>query len=227
MPFVIPYHLVEWQLEQMSRYLDTLQYSLQNSRDEYFQKLKEYDLTDEELIDEFYDEIAKIRDGYPQMFYSSFILTWYTFIERELLRICYQIDREIRENKQKYRDGSINTSRKFLVEQRNYKIDKDHWTEIKSIQKTRNHIAHGNTEFRWRYEQPKGQNIKVHVSDDEIGEVYLLVDPNFYQLLIQNKLIKFSGPYFVLSPSYDFCKYLIDFGEEFLEKIYGELGWIA
>jgi hypothetical protein len=217
------YSIVEWELEQMSRYLDTLQDSLNSAREEYFEILRRYEMPDDQLGDVFYDEIVEVRDYYPQLFYSGFVITWYTFIERELLRICRQINREIRDDQNKFGNVYIRTSRRFLQEQANYSIDGDHWQELKFVQKVRNCIAHGSTEFRYSLGKPNGKNKIVPLNIEELGDVHLMIDPSFHRNLEQHGIIKFSGPYFVISPTHDFCKHLVDFGTEFLSKIYKDL----
>jgi hypothetical protein len=216
------YTITEWEFEQMSRYLDIMKDSLEEAKEDFFTSMEKQGISEDEMADVFYDDLVEVRDHYPKYYFSSFVLVWYTFIEREFLNVCYSHNKKLRSDAEKYPNGYIDTSKNYLKNEVGYSIDNPQWQKLKFIQEIRNYIAHGNQGFRYGEIRLDDQP-SVHTKVNTIGDVYILIEENFYRFLESHKILEFSGLFFEIVPNYDFCKYLIEFGSEMLSKIYSDL----
>jgi hypothetical protein len=197
--------------------------SLEEAKEDFFASMEKQGISEDEMAEEFYDDLVEIRDHYPRYYFSSFVLVWHTFIEREFLNICYAHNRNLRDDRSKYRDSSVDTSKEYLKEELKYPIDNSQWRELKFIQAIRNHIAHGSAGFRYLYEKPTDVPSVPAKIDGIDEEMFILIERNLYRYLMGHKIIVFGGPFYEIVPSYDFCKALIKFGSDVLSKIYTDL----
>ncbi|MBE9013502.1 hypothetical protein IQ250_25240 [Pseudanabaenaceae cyanobacterium LEGE 13415] len=226
-PKEIGYHLAISQLEQMSRYLDTMNAAIQSSQQQFMADLEITikDMNEAEKSD-FYNsyenEIIELGSDFPTMLFSSFVISWYSFIEHQLISLCKTLDLRISvsvKDDTRYGEG-IRRAYKFLDEAGGYKIDNAHWQELIKVGKIRNRLVHeGGVLLPKPIKPSEGKSVKVDLGED--GTVYLPIDDEFYRYLTEQKLYRVGGSRF--TPDHSYCKHLLSFGTELLTKICQDL----
>lgn len=213
-------------LNQMSRYLHVVHAALLQEQEQFFGTVKQItdNLSDDEdpemVWDHFYDELVEVRDELPRQLYYSFIVSWYSFIEHELVQICVSrkltISVGIRDN-----DGlgkGIGRARKFLKQAAGYDIPDVYWNELTKISWIRNKIVHEGGRLRYSF-APSKSNIPTKVEDNTL---YLEIEENQHKYMELHALIKYTAG-FVLDPTFEYCISLIDFARSFLLRLYNDL----
>ena len=209
-------------LEQMSRYLDSVNSAIQDSQKQLLTDLEAVakNIDEEEKI-EFYnfyeDDLIEIGSNFPILFFSSFLIGWYSLIEHELTSLCKVLDLKILVSIQddlRYGEG-IRRAYKFLDKSVGYKIYDVHWQELVKIGRIRNKLVH---EGGLLIPKPTKSQPSVQVNLDESGIIYVPIDEELYRYLSEHSLYHLGE--LNLTPNYFYCKHLVDFGIEFLTKIY-------
>ena len=227
----IRYWLITAELEGMSRYLDivasSLQYHLQGFEESIEAMASK--MTDEDQAEFFevcQDEYIELKEDFPRRLYSSFVVSWYSFAENELLRLCdnlsLTITISVRDRDRP--DKGIGRARRFLAEAARYNIKNDHWQELTTIRKIRNKIVHGHPRFAYTYDKPQDGDAKIVPVQIDDSSAFLHIDPNLHRYLEKHALLTFARPFFTIDPSLDYCQYLVGFGKEVISKIYEDLG---
>ena len=211
------------QLEQMERFLEHIEKFLQEITEDY-EKVNEKEaqglgLTDESLEQfyEFYaDEYAELSRDFPKLLYSSFVVTWYSFIERELFRLYNTLKFPKPEPAKIFgiyralKKGNGHTS---------YTILNPHWERLQHIRKIRNFIVHNHSKIPFTYKKQK-KFVNKYIYNGV--EFYLDCNSNLFGYMNQYNLIEIAGiPY--INPSCFYCQHLVVFGKEFWSKIYQDL----
>jgi hypothetical protein len=226
MPFNIGHWIVTYELKQMGRYLDLLYIAIQDNQKHFYESIEQIarDMTTEEK-EEFYqfheDDFIEASRDFPRLLFSSFVVSWYSFTESHLINFCKGRNLEIAlsiQDNEHYGKG-IRRAYTFLDRAANYKIDNIHWQELKHIGKTRNRLVHENGRLTYSHvnNSPKN-NVPVKALDQET--VYLHVDSDLHRYLQAHNLIEFTGLFYYITPNFDYCKHLVDFGMEFFVKLY-------
>src|SRR5262245_27083581 len=89
------YYVLEGEFDLMSKYLETLPSFLTSSELELQGYLEQQasDL-DEEAKYDFYesyqDEFAELGEEFPRLLLNGFIVTWYSFVEQQLIELCHR-----------------------------------------------------------------------------------------------------------------------------------------
>lgn len=219
---------VFYELQQMQDYLHTIHSLLHDyhqqveiALDEEVEVLTD---TDDEAEEQYYEHIDHLGRllHFPRRLYSSFIVSWYSLVEDELLQLCNDLDLRISitiQDRVGY-SGGVQRARKFLSEAADYTIDNIHWQELINIQKIRNKIVHEGGRFYHSMDLPDDGSQVIPVTVKEIT-YYLFSDQSLYQYLDRNELLDFSTIVFI-NPTYDYCTHIIEFGMELFSQIYDE-----
>ena len=219
--------MVMYRFDQMSRYLDIIQRSL----DQHFSEIdKAYDeniaheMEEEEyysLKDEYTDKFIEAGRDFPDLFLSSFVIAWYSFIEQELADICRSLRVETDTSKKIKNEKGIRRSRKLLLEVAKYEIDPANWQELVEIGRLRNFIVHnGNTVHGHIF----SLNDKEIVLVSHIGSTYYFsIDPVLFKYLKKHEIVEQTISHLYISLTFNYCKYLVEFGETLLAKLHSDL----
>src|SRR6185369_5059573 len=230
-PMNVRQMLIDYELDQMSRYLDLVQESLQRNYDHFEAHLEE--MTAEvpnsasesvgSWSDDYEDEFFEATHDFPQLLRLSSIVIWYSFVEQNLLDLCEELNLRIsfgaKENDNL--DKGIRRARKFLVKAKNYEIDNDHWQELIEINRLRNHFVHDGKRLKYSYLQPDGEFVRYENSSGTV--VFLMVNGALYSYLQKHGIVTTSGPFVEIVPSIEYCKSLVEFGRKLFRKLYVDL----
>jgi hypothetical protein len=144
------------------------------------------------------------------LFYSSFIVLWFSIIEQRLFALCKDLDlkMEIKIDSCENLGKGIDRAKKFLLKTKDYQIDPSHWGELIKIRALRNNLVHN--------------GLMLPLNDELLNsEVALAPDPDidkvFLDYLHKHNLLSEDSVY--LLPQLDYCEYLVEFGENLLEKL--------
>lgn len=225
----IRYFLVQHELELMSRYLDVVQVALDEHWDDLEERYKEdlaRTVTDDDaafLDDKYTDEFMETGRAFPQLLLLSFIVTWFSFVEKELIALCERLRLSISltPTDNVHLGRGVWRARRFLIQCEGYEIDHGHWQELVSIGKVRNTIVHRGARLKWTDKPPTGSSVAY---DLDYGlRVFIPLADDVYNYLEQRNMIEPSGPWFKIVPSLEYCKHLIEFGRELFRKLYADL----
>jgi hypothetical protein len=221
--------LIDYELEQMSKYLDLIQASLSQRLDEVEVAYREdtaREMTDDEyerLDDHYTDEFLDTGRDFPQRLLSSFIIAWYSFVEQKLLDICEKLNLRISigPKDSKHFGKGVRRARRFLLEASQYEIHPPHWQELVEIGRLRNFMVHKGTRVTGSYIE--SDEDAVALKSDIGNTFYFPIDQALFRYLQKYKLLDQSGMFLDIAPSFDYCNYLVEFGKELLTKIYTDL----
>jgi hypothetical protein len=228
------YSLLEIEFNQMSRYLEILPSLLNSYKQELVdaveQKAEELDEDSKhDFYESYQDDFAELEEVFPGFLLNGFIVTWYSFVEQQLIELCdarkLTIAVSIRDRDRL--DDGIKRAYKFLSKAANYRIENGAWQELQIIGWLRNHIAHsGDKWVPHSRKKPSGESVEVKEKDPLTMEeytVYVKVDKETLRYLQKHSLI---SDRFLLTPSVEYCEYLVRFGKGFFKKIYKDIGVI-
>ena len=149
----------------------------------------------DDFMDFYSTDYWKLHEVHPYLLYSSFLVSWYSLVERELYGLCdfycSQTDDLLR-----YKDlagQGIRRAQLFFKKVAKIDMEEEQWNELtQRAGKIRNCIVHRGGELL----------------DDEIKQLreYLIK----FNLLDKERLVL----------NFDYCKYLIDFSARFFEKLW-------
>jgi hypothetical protein len=223
------YLLITLELEQMSKYLDMVQTSLE----QHFEKLEASyqesmarEITEDEatiLDDHYTDDFIEAARDFPQLLLVSFVVTWYSFVEQQLIDLCERLELSISvkpKDSESFSKG-IRRARKFLLEAGNYKIEANHWQELINVGRLRNTLVHEGKRLHGSYSMPDGECVP-YTTDNGLT-VYIPIEDSLYRYLQKHDMIQSSGLFFYILPSFDYCRYLVVFGKQLFSKLYADL----
>ena len=221
------YWKISVELEQMSKYLNLVQNSFDQHLSEidaaYHKDLElEMDADEAARMEDYYlDAYLEAGRDFPRLLLLSFIMTWYSFVEQELIELCSRLKLSISVGPKdsEYFDKGIWRVRKFLLKTKGYEIDSNSWQELVKIGKLRNTIVHKGKSLSCSYAKPEGKYVS-YTNDDGIT-IYISVEESLYLYLKKHNLIETPSPVFVdIVPTFDYCNYLVEFGKNLFKKLY-------
>lgn len=225
----IGYWLLEYELDQMSRYLELVQVALQNYgegiEDSYARVMKQ-EMTEDEIAfleADYGDLFVEAGHNLPQLLLSSFIISWYSLVEQKLLDLCEQLNLKtsIGPKENEYFRKGIRGARKFLYRTKGYEIDLHQWEELINISKLRNQIVHAGNHVRCSYNKLEGNYVSCAYQG---GEVYIALEKPVFDYLQKQNILEIGGPPYVeIMPSHAYCQYLVKFGKDFFYKLNKDL----
>lgn len=125
----IRYWLLTTELEQMNKFLDfsgeALEKAAQEFEEEVVQMAERIPEDQRGSLLEFHaDEYSMLTDDFPRTLFSSFLVSWYSFVEEELKRLCDRlVPLSILDEEQRKKLGrGIDRSRKILLKAKGYEI---------------------------------------------------------------------------------------------------------
>jgi hypothetical protein len=168
------------------------------------------------------NELSNMHFAFPPIFFSSFVVTWFSFVEVNLLEICKRLDLkatiEVKE-KIDIREG-IDRAWVFLRKGAEYDFEKNVWDEIIFIRKMRNLIVHNHGRIDCSNSKPekKFENnfVKLKPFGDEI--IYVQIDKNLFDYLKMYNLY-YVFEYFEIRPSREYCQHLVDLAKELFNDL--------
>jgi len=223
---------VSYELDQMSRYLDLVQGSLNSNYEElearYAEMVVEGDSTSETISfgsDEYEDEFLEATQDFPQLVLLSFIVIWYSFVEQNLLDLCEQLMLriEIRPRDSEKSDKGIWRARRFLLREKGYEVDADHWRELTEINRLRNFIVHEGKRIEFSYVQSEGRLDPVRYQTDGGAVVFLRIGQELFRYIQKRGISTSRGPIVEILPSIEYCKSLVDLARRLFRKLYADL----
>ena len=93
--------LISHELDQMARYLDLVDEGIGQRLDELEESYKAdmaREITEDEYVlleDHYTDAFIDAGNDLPRLLGSSFVVTWYSFVEQTLLELCEQLNLRI------------------------------------------------------------------------------------------------------------------------------------
>ncbi len=219
----IGYWLISYELEQMERYLDLLNAAISDNQVQFDASIEKIVSTmSVEEKTEFYefneDGFIEVNADFPRLLFSSFVVSWYSFVENKLISFCetrnLKISISIQEN-ENYGEG-IRRAYNFLNQAAGYQIDNVQWQELNRIGKTRNKIVHNNGRLSYSIADISNNSIPVKVYDNLT--LYLQIDEDLYHYFQTHGLLKYTGTFYI-NPSFEYCKHLVKLGLELFKKI--------
>jgi hypothetical protein len=228
MSFSLDIWLITYALEQMERYLDLLHAAIIDNQQRFDASVEKIasDMSEEEK-EEFYtfneDDFIEVSSDFPRLLFSSFVVSWYSFVENHLIDFCrsrnFKISVSIQDNEH-YGEG-IRRAYSFLDRAAEYKIDNEHWQELTRIGKMRNKIVHNGGRLSFSPFDVPNNRIPVKVAGDVT--YYLHIEEDLYRYFQTHDLLEFTG-LFHITPTLEYCKHLVKFGLEFFRKLYKDFG---
>lgn len=222
--------------DQMRSYLHLVHASLDDEQERFFASVKGIHSTiidedqKQETLDLLHNEFIQVSHEFPRLLYSSFLVSWYSFIEHQLLQLCddlkLTVTISVRQH-DRYSKG-IQRARQFLKEAATYEIPDDFWQELTKIQQIRNKIVHEGGELCYFTTQRDGENTvplrleDISIYEEEHNTIYLNIDNNLYQYLYENALLRYGGRLYI-DPPFEYCLGLVDFGKGLFTNIWGAL----
>ncbi len=141
------------------------------------------------------------------LFYSSYIVLWFSFMERKLKKVCKSLDLKIEvsiDNCENIGRGIIDRAKKLLQIAKGYQIDSDSWKELTKIREIRNLLVHNGQLLPLKEQRQLDDNVILDINNDLI------------EYLQNHELLNDSR----IEPGMEYCKYLIKFSDSFLRKLY-------
>jgi hypothetical protein len=219
-PMNIRQMLIDYELDQMSRYLDLVQESLQRNYDQLEARYTEIGGA---WNDDYEDSFVEATQEFPQLLLLSFIVIWYSFAEQKLLELCEELKLRIsfgaKENENF--DKGIRRARKFLLRGRNYEIDVDHWRELIEINRLRNYIVHDGKRITNSHVKPDRQFVPYEIDGGTV--VFLIIDEALFSYLQKHGIATTGGPFVEILPSVEYCQSLVEFGRKLFQKLNADL----
>ncbi len=219
--------LIRFELQQMNDLLDVLSVALQD----YEQKLEDaYTAEELENLDDegekeyehYLDIFSSMFGDFPRRLYSSFLVSWYSIVEDTLTQLCIDLNLTIlvRFQDQEGFGSGFQRAKNFLIESGQVNINQTDWQEMEFIRKIRNQIVHKGGKFQISREKP--DRIQAPLASTYDGLYYIQIDKQLYDYMERYSLLHFYNT-FLINPSLEYCRYLVDFGKNFFSKILSDL----
>lgn len=199
--------LIEYNLKIMKDYLQRFKQYLDSIRDETLQKFYEQRKPNDHFVNVSLEiEYMGIFDvnmlRLPQLHYSSFLVTWYSFIESELKELCEFCKEEYKLSKTTTSLKGLYHFKKYINNEVGISVDQDKWEELDCIRRLRNKIAHLGPEFDRKLAEYQEKNLKKYIDTHELLR---------------------EGKYKSIHIHYNFCIYLLEFASKFFNGIYNDI----
>jgi hypothetical protein len=220
--------IVKSEIDRMARYLRVFEDSLETEKREVekaheeankgFESLSE---DEQALLDQPYlEDYWEAGEKFPQLLLISFIIAWFAFVEQHLLYLCERVGAL----KPEERKGTyLKATRPLFKEKTGYEIDQLTWNQLMNIQSLRNIFVHGGREISWSFYKDKGHTVYYQPSGDDFPAFYIDFDPSLFSYLKRYEMVELTTPPFEISPTFEYCNYLVEFGTEFFTKLINDL----
>lgn len=221
--------LVRAELNRMSSYLDLVRQAIDQKLEDIEKEYHQLDIDEASMLDdEYLDLYLDTGREFPQLLLTSFIIAWYSFVERHLLILCedLKLTITISPRDQLNIGKGIRQAKFFLATARKYDIDHTHWQELVRIGKLRNKLVHSDTRLSVSLEKPNVSHTSHKFSSAEERDevIYIHIDKDLFQYLDKQNIIEQTGSHsYEIRPTFDYCEYLIDFGLALFSKIYVDI----
>ena len=187
---------IRHKIKYFKGYLGDMEKNLKDNEFKLEEEFQEVDTYDHEQY--LIDQAEELREYY-NIFYSSFIITVYSYFEYKLNKFC-----KIAENRSDSRvklgdikGNGIGKSRRYLDKVHHFQLPSDNiWEDITNIRKIRNHLAHQSGEV----ENPK-PNLKRYIK--KIDGIKLVEGFGSKEIKIEK----------------EYCNFVIKIIEEYLIKL--------
>ena len=179
------------ELQPLFHYANLIEKSLKNEEDEIIKFMKKYE--DMPSVDE---ELWHVQKIFPYLQRSAAFLSVFAFIEHNLNLVCETLRKEYNRNLsfKDLNDKGLERIKNYLKKEIgiDFPDQTESWNEIKSMNKVRNVIAHGNSEV-----------------DPDDSNLIEYIDKNSYFDVQDNTLLLQEGA----------VKYLLSYIEIFLKEL--------
>jgi len=235
----IKYFFITSELNQMSNYLGQIKSlleeqtadfltkvekprSLDGSESQFSGLLADWDkLRQEEEYDE--SEYSLLED-FPRRLYSSFVTSWYSFIEDQLLGICDSLNLRIslKPREESSFGKGIFRAKRFLADGANYHIREEIWVELTLIGKMRNIIVHrgGIIPHLPTHLDDKSHKLRVKAGSNKTYD--LQIDEALWNYIKKHSIGDLTGTFYI-NPTYEYCEHLVKLGVDLFSYIYCDL----
>jgi hypothetical protein len=212
--------LLRTELEQMESFLDLLHTAINDSKEQFNASIeKEAKTIPEDQSQDFYeayaDDFIELDADFPRLLLSSFIVSWYSFMEDHLISFCRS--RKFKTEDKETHGWSIRHAYNFLQKTTGKTIDKDHWDELNRIREVRNIIVHSHGKIHYSPYEAASKTTPVNLDGDVT--LHLKIKKSVLDYLQINNLFEPRGLFFI-TPTLEYCKYLVKFGKELLLKLH-------
>lgn len=172
---------IEYEIRNMKRYLTMLQKVFEEKIDDFETNIeKDMQQVKPENIDEYFQlhegEYWDLSELFPYYIYSSFIVSWYSYMEHTLNRFCEDIykNKGYKITLKDMADKGIRRAKMYLIKVADITLIDNHWNELALIGDIRNAIVHKSGNFlinELRNNQTLKSYLKKHqiLSDDGLN----------------------------------------------------------
>jgi hypothetical protein len=227
---------VKYELQQMSKYLDLIENTI-TQRMEDIEKAFQEDMKrlmseeEEGHMDAHYtDQFIEASEDFPQLLLTGFVVTWYSFVEQQLMQFCERLKLQItiEFTDTLYLKKGIWRAYQFLNKARGYSIDNTHWNDLCQVNKLRNFLVHENRRIPWTLSKPEGDFVEntSELSRGDTGEaipIYIRADEKLVTYLKKNDMLVISGMSFKIIPSLAYCHSLVELSDKLFSRLYADL----
>jgi|GEM_PF-6313781 len=219
------FFLIKYEVSQIQQFLEFNNSAIEHYRVNFGQWLleKSQDMPDDqkkEFLSFHHANLLNMNFDFPNIFFSNFVTTWFSFLEVSLFEICKTLDLKVTvdiNEKVDIRDG-IDRARTFLVKGAEYNFKPDTWEELDYIRKIRNIIIHNQGRINYSYNKSSKKNSSF-VELKPFGDVlYVNIDKKFFAYLESYHLYDVFD-YVYIRPTLSYCRHLITFAKELFDDL--------
>lgn len=182
-------NLMQNYLKSFKNHLDTLQ---SDTIEEY---LKEAQGFRNVVVDLKYMSIFDRNNVFlPKMHYSSFLLTWFSFVESELIELCSICEAKLNLKKSAAKLRGIYDIKMYLSNDVGISINQERYKEINIIREIRNKIAHLGPNFDKKLSEYEKEELKNYIEEhglireEKYKSIYIHYDYCMYLLELSNEI---------------------------------------
>lgn len=206
--------MLQFEFEHLDQYLDLVQEALTKSQADFEANVQELirDLPpeDQDQVAEGYsDDFWILNTVLPGHLYVSFMVTWYSLVETELVDVCKRLHREKKlsqgpddlpnRHKGQYR------ARLYLKQVAKIPLVEALWQELGHVNQIRNLLVHNGPVLKYTPKEPLLTYLEKH---QLVGDLV-------------------RGDRQQLTPNLSYCKHLVQFGRDFFTNLLHDAGWTA
>lgn len=227
------------ELRQMSSYLGLVKRLLDEQKSSKLTKVEESKnlLVTEHSFSNLIDNWDKLQEeddslqseydlleDFPRRLYSSFVTSWYSFVEDQLLGICDSLNLEIslKAREEKSLGKGIYRAKTFLLEAAHYQIREEIWQELTSIGKIRNIIVHRGGIIPHSLSMASDIS-RIVLIKTKSGKTYnLQIDESLWNYITKHSIDDLTGTFYI-NLNYEYCEHLVKLGVDLFSNIYCDL----
>lgn len=212
-------------LNSISEYIDTLPDNVELTYKQLFDKIKSTkNEANEEAIEHYAgsmnDELIEACRDIPKLFYSSFLISCYSFIEQQMFKICETSDLKMSVgiNECKSFGKGVERVKLFLRKSISYEFPNNEWNELLKFNKLRNYLVHSGNTIN------PAINVEINspnVVTTKFGEmeIPLDIDPDLYNYVKTHKMIDSYGYHELIVPNKEYCEKIIALAKSLLNPL--------